>query len=175
VWRSISKANEQRRIQRQEGQSRLRVDCHFIISELMSLSKEQVAQLRERIKKAPAKEPKRSLATIIREMRPDLLRARRDKNWTLADMRAWLKAEGVEISIAALKKYLAPTRAAAVEKPGRATVADRRPVAKEGAVKAAPKSGTARSERPSSSQVETGGETVPRASSFHVRRDREEI
>ncbi len=77
----------------------------------MSLSKEQVAQLRERIKNEPAKEPRRSLATIIREMRSDLLKARRDKNWTFADMRAWLKAEGAEISIAALKKYLAPASA----------------------------------------------------------------
>lgn len=144
----------------------------------MSLSKERVARLRERIKTAPAKEPKRSLATVISEMRTDLLKARREKNWTLADLQAWLKAEGVEISIAALKKYLAPARTAGVEKPVRVTMAASEAVAKSGPVKAAPKPEAARtalSVRPSRSEVEAAGEAIARSSSFPVRRDRDEI
>jgi hypothetical protein len=76
----------------------------------MSLTKERVAELKQKLKEAPIKPP-RSLAAVIAELRPALLEAKTQKNWTYADIQAWLDKEGVKISIAGLRKYLAEGRA----------------------------------------------------------------
>jgi hypothetical protein len=76
----------------------------------MSLRKERVAELKQKLKEAP-KKPPRTLAAVIAELRPALIEAKTQKNWTYVDIQAWLDKEGVKISIAALRKYLAEGRA----------------------------------------------------------------
>ena len=133
----------------------------------MSLTKERVAELKQKLKEAP-KKPPRTLAAVIAELRPALLEAKTQKNWTYVDIQAWLDKEGVKISIAALRKYLAEGRAKRSSK-GSSTG---RPAKRAGeAVREAPlSSGDA---KPS---PDRGGEQKPvPAWSVPVRPDRKDI
>jgi hypothetical protein len=131
----------------------------------MGFSKQDVARLKQKLQDAPEREPRRTLAAIIAELQPALIEARRRKNWTLADIRAWLEAEGVKISMTALRKYLGR---GSRERGNKAATAEQvisvKPPTKAPLPTSAPRSGAAFSDDP-----------AVRASSFRVRRDREDI
>lgn len=56
------------------------------------------------------KERPLSLAAFVKAIAPDLLKAKRDKNLTVEDLRRVLSEQGVEITLGTLRKYLQPGR-----------------------------------------------------------------
>ena len=135
----------------------------------MSLTRERVAELKRKLREAPKKEPRRTLAAVIAELRPALLEAKTQKNWTLVDIQAWLDKEGVKISTAALRKYLAEGRA---KRSSKAKPVGRPPKPASEAVRpeAPPSSGDAKP-----SPVRAGEQNPVPSWSVPVRPDRKDI
>jgi hypothetical protein len=165
----------------------------------MTISKAQISKVRENLEAAPAKEPAGSVRAAILQMRSELMAALIEKNWSFAELRDWLATQGIEVSLAALQRYLVGVRAAKKAAAGLD--------AKAAATKMAPSaSATPALPMPMSGQSETrdaslrpvppaprpippmprpqmsGGQatrtpdpSIPRASSFPARRDRKNI
>ena len=128
-----------------------------------------IAELKRKLKEAPKKEPRGKLAAVIAELRSALLEAKTQKNWTYVDIQAWLDREGVKISIAALRKYLAEGRA---KRSSKAKSAGRPPEPAREAVRpeAPPPSGDAQA-----SPVRPGEQKPVPSWSVPVRPDRKDI
>ena len=165
----------------------------------MKISKARIAEARANLEKAPAKEDVGSVRAAVLQMRGELMAALVEKNWSFAELRDWLASQGIEVSLAALQRYLVGIRAA--KKAARGQNADLPPEAKATGLSAAPAMATPGvgqgavkanpprvippmpgSVRVMSRPSEAGGQpvrapnpTAPRASSFPVRPDREKI
>ena len=94
----------------------------------MKISNEVANAIRESLAAEPPKEAHRSRAALIRDLGPELLKARKDKNLSLDDLRAILQKSGLQISVGTLKNYLSQSRRPAQERRLGATAA--RPKAK---------------------------------------------
>ena len=84
--------------------------------------------IRESLAAEPPREAHRSRAALIRDLAPELIKARKDKNLSLDDLRAILQKSGLEISVGTLKNYLSQSRRPAQER--RLGAAAARPKAK---------------------------------------------
>jgi hypothetical protein len=136
----------------------------------MTLSKERISELKQKLREAPKKEPRRTLAAVIAELRPALLEAMTQKNWTLVDIQTWLEKEGVKISNAALRKYLAEGRE---RRPSKSKAAGRptKPAAEAAKPDAPPPPGDA---KPSEKAAADEQKQAP-SWSFPVRPDRKDL
>lgn len=165
----------------------------------MKISKAQISKARANLEAAPAKEAAGSVRAAILQMRPELMAALIKKNWSFAELRDWLAAQGIEVSLAALQRYLVGVRAAkkaAAGQDARAVSASTVASAPTPPALPAPMSGECRAHDSSARPIppmprpvppmpkpqlsggqgtETRDPSVPRASSFPVRRDRENI
>jgi hypothetical protein len=162
----------------------------------MKIPKAQIAEARANLLAAPAKEDVGSVRAAILQMRGELMAALIEKNWSFIELRDWLATQGIEVSLAALQRYLVGVRAA--RKSGLAHTADRASKPNSSGADAAPTTptrtagqGSAQANpvrvipsmpRPVPPMPSVSGQaakardpSVPRASSFPVRRDRENI
>jgi hypothetical protein len=94
----------------------------------MKISNEVANAIRESLAAEPPREAHRSRAALIRDLAPELLKARKDKNLSLDDLRAILQKSGLQISVGTLKNYLSQSRRPAQER--RLGAAAARPKAK---------------------------------------------
>jgi len=94
----------------------------------MRISNEVANAIRESLAAEPPREAHRSRAALIRDLAPELIKARKDKNLSLDDLRAILQKSGLQISVGTLKNYLSQSRRPAREK--RLAVAATRPKVK---------------------------------------------
>ena len=94
----------------------------------MRIPNEVANAIRESLAAEPPREAHRSRAALIRDLAPELIKARKDKNLSLDDLRAILQKSGVQISVGTLKNYLSQSRRPAREK--RLAVAAARPKVK---------------------------------------------
>jgi hypothetical protein len=94
----------------------------------MKISNEVANEIRKSLAAEPPREAHRSRAALIRDLAPDLIKARKDKNLSLDDLRAILQKSGLQISVGTLKNYLSQSRRPAQERRLGAAVA--RPKAK---------------------------------------------
>lgn len=165
----------------------------------MKISKARIAEARANLEKAPAKEDVGSVRAAVLQMRGELMAALVEKNWSFAELRDWLASQGIEVSLAALQRYLVGIRAA--KKAARGQSVDLAPKAKAAGLSAAPAMATpgagqgaakanpprvippmpgsvramSRPSEPNGQPVRAPNPTAPRASSFPVRPDREKI
>jgi len=158
-------------------------------------SKAQIAQTRANLQKAPAKEDVGSVRAAIFQMRGELMAALIEKDWTYADLRDWLATQGIEVSLSALQRYLVGVRAARKAAKGegagqvlrvstagdRAAPARTPPPADPGSDMGDPPRVVPPMPRPIvmpralEHAERSEREQAPRASSFPIRRDRQEI
>jgi len=82
----------------------------------MRISNEVANAIRESLAAEPPREAHRSRAALIRDLAPELIKARKDKNLSLDDLRAILQKSGLQISVGTLKNYLSQSRRPAREK-----------------------------------------------------------
>jgi hypothetical protein len=82
----------------------------------MRISNEVANAIRESLAAEPPREAHRSRAALIRDLAPELIKARKDKNLSLDDLRAILQKSGLQISVGTLKNYLSQSRRRAREK-----------------------------------------------------------
>ncbi len=94
----------------------------------MKISNEVANEIRKSLAAEPPREAHRSRAALIRDLAPELLKARKDKNLSLDDLRAILQKSGLQISVGTLKNYLSQSRRPAQER--RLGAAAARPTAK---------------------------------------------
>jgi len=94
----------------------------------MKISNEVANEIRKSLAAEPPREAHRSRAALIRDLAPELLKARKDKNLSLDDLRAILQKSGLQISVGTLKNYLSQSRRPAQER--RLGAAAARPKAK---------------------------------------------
>ena len=94
----------------------------------MKISNEVANEIRKSLAAEPPREAHRSRAALIRDLGPELLKARKDKNLSLDDLRAILQKSGLQISVGTLKNYLSQSRRPAQER--RLGAAAARPKAK---------------------------------------------
>jgi hypothetical protein len=159
----------------------------------MRISKAQISQARANLEAAPVKEAAESVRAAILQMRPELMAALIEKNWSFAELRDWLAAQGIEVSLVALQRYLVGVRAAKKAAAGQDA---RAAPAKKAASAPTLMSGQGETQDTSVGPIpppprpvppmpkpQVSGQqgtkaldpSVPRASSFPVRRDRENI
>ena len=81
----------------------------------MKISNEVANEIRKSLAAEPPREAHRSRAALIRDLAPELIKARKDKNLSLDDLRAILQKSGLEISVGTLKNYLSQSRRPARE------------------------------------------------------------
>jgi hypothetical protein len=130
--------------------------------------------LRARLRAAPAKEPKtQSVKAVVDALRTDLLKARREKNWSIADLREWLAREGVEVTEGTLKKYLAVSRKPAGETPDAAGDLRRDPSAGQGRRVVNPLASAAT--KPARSAADQSSREGLSRASFQIRPDTPDI
>jgi len=165
----------------------------------MRISKAQISKARANLEAAPVKEAAESVRAAILQMRPELMAALIEKNWSFAELRDWLAAQGIEVSLVALQRYLVGVRAA--KKAAAGQDARAAPAKKAASVPTPPALPTMMSGQgetrdtsvgpipptprpvPPMPKPQVSGQqgtkaldpSVPRASSFPVRRDRENI
>ena len=94
----------------------------------MKISNEVANAIRKSLAAEPPREAHRSRAALIRDLAPELIKARKDKNLSLNDLRAILQKSGLQISVGTLKNYLSQSRRPAQER--RLGAAAARPKAK---------------------------------------------
>ena len=94
----------------------------------MKISNEVANAIRKSLAAEPPREAHRSRAALIRDLAPELIKARKDKNLSLDDLRAILQKSGLQISVGTLKNYLSQSRRPAQER--RLGAAAARPKAK---------------------------------------------
>jgi len=151
----------------------------------MRISKAQISKARASLEAAPAKEAAESVRAAILQMRPELMAALIEKNWSFAELRDWLAAQGIEVSLVALQRYLVGVRAAkkaasAPTPPALPTLMSGQGEMQDTSVRPIPP--PPRPVPPMPKPQVSGQQgtkaldpSVPRASSFPVRRDRENI
>jgi hypothetical protein len=76
----------------------------------MKISNEVANAIRKSLAAEPPREAHRSRAALIRDLAPELIKARKDKNLSLDDLRAILQKSGLQISVGTLKNYLSQSR-----------------------------------------------------------------
>jgi hypothetical protein len=161
---------------------------------------DQKAKLKQRLLAAPKRERSLTFATLLRSMRDEIAKVSKEKNLSYKDIQQMLAADGLNVSIATLRRHLGEKRK------GRGGERSETPIAAgvnlqpappesaqpSGAAQAAPMNNGKRSEqgaaRPippmpspiirapdTASAGRPGDPSVPRASSFPIRRDREQI
>ncbi len=81
----------------------------------MKISNEVANEIRKSLAAEPPREAHRSRAALIRDLAPELIKARKDKNLSLDDLRAILQKSGLQISVGTLKNYLSQSRRPAQE------------------------------------------------------------
>lgn len=81
----------------------------------MKISNEVANEIRKSLAAEPPREAHRSRAALIRDLAPELIKARKDKNLSLDDLRAILHKSGLQISVGTLKNYLSQSRRPAQE------------------------------------------------------------
>ena len=164
----------------------------------MRISKAQFSKARANLEAAPVKEASESVRAAILQMRPDLMTALIEKNWSFAELRDWLAAQGIEVSLVALQRYLVGVRAAKKAAGQDARAAPAKKAASAPTPPALPPLMSGQGETQDTSvqpipppprpvppmpKPQVSGQqgtkapdpSVPRASSFPVRRDREII
>jgi len=94
----------------------------------MKISNEVANEIRKSLAAEPPREAHRSRAALIRDLAPELIKARKDKDLSLDDLRAILQKSGLQISVGTLKNYLSQSRRPAQER--RLGAAAARPKAK---------------------------------------------
>jgi hypothetical protein len=82
----------------------------------MKISNEVANEIRKSLAAEPPREAHRSRAALIRDLAPELIKARKDKNLSLNDLRAILQKSGLQISVGTLKNYLSQSRRPAQER-----------------------------------------------------------
>jgi hypothetical protein len=160
----------------------------------------QKEKLKQRLFAAPKRERSLSFAALLRSMRDEIAKACKEKNLSYKDIQEMLAADGMNVSIATLRRHLGEKRKGKGEEPGAIRKAGSvnpqsappelaRP---SGAPQIAPVNGGKRSEQGASRPIppmpspiirapdaakagRSEDPSVPRASSFPVRRDREQI
>ena len=161
---------------------------------------DQKAKLKQRLLAAPTRERSLTFAALLRSMRDEIAKVCKEKNLSYKDIQQMLAADGLNVSIATLRRHLGEKRK------GRGDGRSRTPIAggvnlqpapiesaqPSGATQAAPmnngtrpEQGAARPIPPMPSPIIRAPDTaragrpddpsVPRASSFPIRRDREQI
>ena len=65
----------------------------------MKIANEVANEIRKSLAAEPPREAHRSRAALIRDLAPDLIKARKDKNLSLDDLRAILQKSGLQISV----------------------------------------------------------------------------
>ena len=158
----------------------------------MKISKAQISEARAKLQAAPAKEDVGSVRAAILQMRSELMAALIEKNWSFSELRDWLAAQGIEVSLAALQRYLVGVRAAkkAAAKVAGAPSNREAPAQPAEAARISEPAGTPEAAaraippmpkpvppmpRPQSTALRATDPSVPRATSFPVRRDRDII
>ena len=81
----------------------------------MKISNEVANAICKSLAEEPPREAHRSRAALIRDLAPELIKARKDKNLSLDDLRAILQKSGLQISVGTLKNYLSQSRRPARE------------------------------------------------------------
>ncbi len=81
----------------------------------MKISNEVANEIRKSLAAEPPRKAHRSRAALIRDLAPELIKARKDKNLSLDDLRAILQKSGLQISVGTLKYYLSQSRRPAQE------------------------------------------------------------
>jgi len=137
--------------------------------------KDKAERLRESLKAAPRRERKDTAAEILRPLRADIVRARKEKNLRWKDVLALLATEGVEVSLTTLKRHAQGGRK---EKRGGSSPTEQsRPAAKPAAASPAQKAPAA--SLPARPPVKTPDPPKPTPASkpwsFPVRPDSDEI
>ena len=161
---------------------------------------EQKDRLKQRLLAAPKRERTVTYAALLRSMRDEIVQVFKEKNLSYKDLQEMLAADGLSISIATLRRHLGEKRKGKGEDPGtirNGRSANPQPKPPEfarpsGPSKRPPANGGKRSEQGAARPIPpmpspilrapdaARGERLddpsfPRASSFPVRRDREQI
>jgi DNA-binding protein H-NS len=159
---------------------------------------DQKAKLKQRLLAAPKRERSLTFAALLRSMRHEIAKVCKEKNLSYKDIQQMLAADGLDVSIATLRRHLGEKRKGrAAERSETPGVVNLQPAPAEsaqpsGAAQAAPMNNSTRSERGATRPIppmpspiirapEAAGagrsddRSVPRASSFPIRRDREQI
>jgi hypothetical protein len=161
---------------------------------------DQKEKLKQRLLAAPRRERSLTFAALLRSMRDEIAKVCEEKNLSYKDIQEMLAADGLKVSIATLRRHLGEKRKGKggerSERPkaGSVNLHSTPPeMAKpSGAVQAAPmnngkrsQQGAARPVPPMPSPIIRAPEaaragrsddpSVPRAPSFSIRRDREQI
>jgi hypothetical protein len=157
----------------------------------MKIPHELIAGVCAKLIEAPKADAKSVRAAIL-QMREQLIAAMIEKNWDMRQLREWLAAQGVDVPLESLGRYLRGIRAARKANLEKAATRKREaprvdppamPAPKSPAPSAPPERGippmpSSIWKRPPEASDDTGGAKesgAPRASSFSVRPDREKI
>lgn len=161
---------------------------------------DQKAKLKQRLLAAPKRERSLTFATLLRSMRDEIAKVSKEKNLSYKDIQEMLAADGLNVSIATLRRHLGEKRKGRggerIETPKAAGV-NLQPAPPESAqpssaAQAAPMNNGKRSEQGAARPIppmpspiirapdaaragRSDDPSVPRASSFPIRRDREQI
>ncbi len=160
----------------------------------------QKEKLKQRLIAAPKRDRGLTFAELLRSMRDEIAKVCKEKNLSYKDIQEMLAADGLNVSIATLRRHLGEKRKGKGEELGairKAGSVDPQPTPPElarplGAHQSAPVNGAKRSEQGAARPIppmpspivrvpdaaragRSDDPSVPRASSFPVRRDREQI
>ena len=160
---------------------------------------EQKERLKQRLLAAPKRERNVTYAALLRSMRDEIAKVCEEKNLSYKDLQEVLAADGLNVSIATLRRHLGEKRKGkgegrgAIQKTESMNLQTTPPeFARPSGPPTAPATGAKRSEQgatrpipPMPSPIVRAPEaskpgrsedpSIPRASSFPVRRDREQI
>jgi hypothetical protein len=161
---------------------------------------DQKERLKQRLLAAPKRERNVTYAALLRSMRDEIAKVCEEKNLSYKDLQELLAADGLNVSIATLRRHLGEKRKGKGERPGaiqKAESMNLQPAPPQEFVRhsgppTAPANGAKRSEQgatrpipPMPSPIVRAPEaskpgssedpSIPRASSFPLRRDREQI
>jgi hypothetical protein len=161
---------------------------------------DQKEKLKQRLLAAPKRERSLTFAALLRSMRDDIAKVCKEKNLSYKDIQEMLAADGLTVSIATLRRHLGEKRKGkggehgAIQKAGSVNLqpAPSERAQPSGAAQAAPmnngkrsQQGAARPIPPMPSPIirapdeiragRSDDPSLPRASSFPIRRDREQI
>ncbi|MCW2286821.1 hypothetical protein M2323_004636 [Rhodoblastus acidophilus] len=156
----------------------------------MKIPHELIAGVCAKLIEAPKADAKSVRAAIL-QMREQLIAAMIEKNWDMRQLREWLAAQGVDVPLESLGRYLRGIRAARKASLEKGTTQKREarradppamPAPKSPSPSAPPERGVPPMpssiwKRPPETSAEAGAKEsgAPRASSFSVRPDREKI
>jgi hypothetical protein len=161
---------------------------------------DQKERLKQRLLAAPKRERSLTFAALLRSMRDEIAKVCEEKNLSYKDIQEMLAADGLNVSIATLRRHLGEKRKGkggeSSETPKAGSVnlqpAPTESVQPSGAAQAAPMNNGKRSEQGAARPIppmpspivrapdamragKLDDPSVPRPSSFPIRRDREQI